>query len=76
MRAPLKKPKLIVIEQRVKEARQIVARQQALVHKLRADGLSTTDAEVSLQMYLNALAHLETLRRTLREEAARKKPKL
>jgi hypothetical protein len=35
MRAPVKRPKLVVIELRVIEARKIVARQQALVDKLR-----------------------------------------
>ena len=73
MRAPMKKPKLVVVELRVNEARRIVARQQALVDKLRADGQPTTDAEMSLEMYINALVHLEALRAKLRQEAEAKK---
>jgi hypothetical protein len=73
MRAPVKKPKLVVVELRVNEARQIVARQQAVVDKLKADGQSTMEAEASLEMYVNALVHLEALRTKLRQEAKAKK---
>jgi len=73
MRAPVKRPKLVVIELRVIEARKIVARQQALVDKLRTDGQPTAEAEASLEMYVNALAHLEALRAKLRQEAQPKR---
>jgi hypothetical protein len=55
MRAGPKKPTLIVIHHRLKEATQIVGRQTALIEKLRAEGQPTIDAEVSLQIYISAL---------------------
>jgi hypothetical protein len=69
MPAPTKRPKLIVIEHRVREATLIVARQQARLDKLRGDGQATADAEDSLRIYQSALEHLEALLIRLRQEA-------
>lgn len=60
-------PKLIVAEHRLAEAGRIVARQRALVEKLKESKLPTFDAERSLQMYISSLTHLLAHERKLKE---------
>lgn len=75
MRAPVKRPKLIVTEHRVNEARQIVVRQMAVVERLCAGGEPTLDAEDSLRIWRSALEHLEALIIELRQARPKKDAK-
>ena len=60
-------PKLVMAEHRLAEAGRIVARQRALVEKLKESKLPTLDAERSLQMYISSLTHLLAHERKLKE---------
>jgi hypothetical protein len=70
---PRKKAKLIVAQQRVAEARRIVADQHELIARLKASENPTVDAERSLQTYVRSLKHLEDHKRRIREEDKAKK---
>jgi hypothetical protein len=70
---PKKKPKLIILAQRIAHARRIVADQRALLAKLQATGQQTSDVEGTLRTYTSALHHLEFHERKMRAEAKAKK---
>ncbi len=65
---PRKNTKLAAAERRTAEARQIVARQQELVAKLKALGQPTVEAELTLQTYMSALKLIEAHEAKVRAE--------
>lgn len=65
---PRKNTKLGVAERRTAEARQIVARQQELIAKLKALGQPTVEAELTLQTYVSALKLIEAHEDKVRAE--------
>jgi len=56
---PRKNTRISVAEGRTAEARQIVARQQELIAKLKALGQPAFEAEATLQTYISALKLIE-----------------
>jgi hypothetical protein len=72
---PKKRPKLVTVAERLVVARRIVAKQSALVTKLRANGKPTLEAEGTLQTYRSSLHHLESHARNMRADAKVKRAK-
>ncbi len=65
---PRPNPKLAVAAARAAEARRIGAGQRLLIETLKATGLPTHNAEVSLELYVSALKALEGHQHRLREK--------
>lgn len=70
---PRKKPALISAEDRLNEARRIIADQHKLIAQLKASGHPTGDAERTLQSCASSLKHLEDHERRIRAEDKAKK---
>ena len=67
------KPKLVLLADRIAEARRIIDAQQTLLEKLRVVGAPTHEAEGALQTYVSSLMHLLAHADKLRDEALAKK---
>ena len=63
------KPKLILLADRIAEARRIIDAQQILLENLRAAGAPTDEAEGTLRTYASSLMHLLAYERKLKDEA-------
>ena len=69
------KPKLVLLAERIAEARRIIDAQQILLEKLRVAGVPTREDEGVLQTYISSLKHLLAHECKLKEEAEAKKEK-
>ena len=67
------KPKLVLLADRIAEARRIIDAQQMVLEKLRVAGAPTREAEGALRTYASSLMHLLAHERKLQEKAEAKK---
>jgi hypothetical protein len=67
------KPQLVLLADRIAEARRIIDAQQTLLEDLRAAGAPTREAEGALRIYASSLMHLLAHERKSREETEAKK---
>jgi hypothetical protein len=72
-RRPKKAPKLVMLVERVADARRIVDAQHALLVELRNNGEPAREAEGTLQTYVNLLLHLVAHEKKMTAEAKAKK---
>ena len=67
------KPKLVLLAERIAEARRIIDAQQMLLEKLRVAGVPTREDENVLRTYASSLKHLLAHQRKLKKETEAEK---
>ena len=72
-RRRLPKPKLLLLAERIAEARLIIDAQQMLLEKLCVAGVPTHEDERVLRTYISSLKHLLAHQRKLKKECEAKK---
>jgi hypothetical protein len=65
------KPKLVLLAERIAEARRIIDAQQVLLEKLRVVGAPTLGDESALRTYISSLTHLLAHERKEKEAEAK-----